>query len=225
MAVNPNAPLTITGYKWVPDFAQGFVRDLRPRWACEEIGLDYAERLIDVMKKPEGYAAEQPFEQVPVLDDEGVMMFESGAILLHLGKKDERLLPKDPQLRATAISWVFAAYNSIEPSINELGNIDFFAKDEEWARLRRPGLVEFLGARLDKLAAALGEKEYLIGRFSAADIAMTEVLRPAREADAMTVRKSLCAYVDRCTARPAYARALDAQMSAFRNNPPPASAP
>lgn len=222
MAVNHNASLEITAFKWVPDFAQGFVRDLRPRWACEEIGLDYSERLLG-LERPESYFAEQPWGQVPVIKDDGVQMFESGAILLHIAEKDERLMRRDPQSRASTISWLFAAYNSVEPLFFELGNIDLFSKGEQWAELRRPGLVEFLGQRLDRLAAALDDKQWLLGEFSVADIAMVTVLREGKEDDVIRSRPSLAAYVDRGEARPAFGRAIEAQLAVFRENEPVAA--
>lgn len=218
MSVNPNAEIEITAFKWVPDFAQGFVRDLRPRWACEELGLDYGERLIDVMNKPAAYFREQPWGQVPVISDKGVEVFESGAVLLHIAEKDERLLPRDSQRRARAISWLFAAFNTIEPLMFELTNVDLFAKGEEWAKLRRPSLLEFAGGRFDKLSDALGDKNYLDGAFSVADIAMATVLREAGETDLVSSRGNLRRYLDRCLARPAFKRALDAQLAAFRQN-------
>lgn len=218
MTVSPDASMEITAFKWVPDFARGFVRDLRPRWACEEIGLDYSERLIDAMNKPPAYFREQPWGQVPVISDGGVEVFESGAILLHIAEKDERLLPRDPQRRARTISWLFAAFNSIEPMMFELSNVDLFAKGEEWAKLRRPSLLEFAGGRFDKLSDALGDKDYLDGAFSVADIAMATVMREAGETDLVSSRGNLRRYLDRCLARPAFKRALDAQLAAFREN-------
>ncbi len=217
MPVNQNAKLTITAFSWVPDFAQGYVRDLRPRWACEEMGLAYAERLIDVADRPADYYREQPWGQVPVISDHGVDIFESGAILLHLAGKDEKLLPADPQRRARAISWLFAALNSIEPWELEL-LVNFFSRDEEWAKLRRPSLLEFLGARLDKLEDALGDNDYLDGAFSVGDLAMATVLREAHhtDTDLISSRPKLAAYLDRCLARPAFKRALEAQLSVFR---------
>lgn len=159
MSATPQpAQLEITGFNWVPDFAKGFVRDLRPRWACEEIGLPYSMRLLNAAApRPEAYYKEQPWGQVPALvdQDSGLTIFESGAILLHIGEKDERLLPRDPQGRATAISWLFAAYNSVEPMAFELGNIEIFAAGEQWAELRRPSLIEFTCKRLDRLAIAI----------------------------------------------------------------------
>lgn len=220
MPINPDAALEITAFKWVPDFAQGFVRDLRPRWACEEIGLDYAERLISAVKRPESHYADQPWGQVPTAKDGDIHLFESGAILLHIAEKDERLMPRDPQGRASALSWLFAAYNSMEPSFFELGTIDVFSKGEKWAELRRPGLVEFLGQRLDRLDQALGDKDWLLGDFSIADIAMVTILREGKEDAVITDRPRLAAYVERGMARPAFERALAAQLAVFAAHQP-----
>lgn len=220
MPVDQKASLEITAFKWVPDFAQGFVRDLRPRWACEEIGLPYAENLIDEVTRPAEHYRKQPWGQVPVIDDDGVELFESGAILLHLGEKDERLMPRDPQGRARTISWLFAAYNSVEPLMFELGNVDLFSKDEEWAKLRRPSLIGWCEQRFDRLADALDGNDYLAGRFSVADIAMATVLREAGETDLVSSRPVLAAYLARCLARPAFERALDAQMAVFAAHEP-----
>ncbi|HEV7233461.1 MAG TPA: glutathione S-transferase family protein [Sphingorhabdus sp.] len=222
MPVNDNAPLQITAFKWVPDFAQGFVRDLRPRWACEEIGLDYAERLLD-LERPDSYFGEQPWGQVPVVNDSGICLFESGAILLHIAERDARLMSNDPQRRAQTISWLFAAYNSVEPLFFELGNVEIFAKGEQWAELRKPSLMEFLGQRLDRLSDALGDKPYLVGDFSVADIAMATVLREAGDTDLLSSRPRLAAYVERCIARPAFGRAIAAQLAAFKENEPVAA--
>lgn len=220
MPVNPDAALKITSFEWVPPFAQGQVRDLRPRWACEEIGLDYAERLINVQSRPESYFHEQPWGQVPAINDDGVEMFESGAILLHIAEKDERLLPADPQKRARTTSWLFAAFNSIEPLMFELSNVNFFSRDEEWAKLRKPSLYEFLGTRLDRLSDALGDKDYLDGDFTVGDLAMATVLRIADNTDLVSSRENLAAYQKRCLNRPAWQRALDAQMATFKANEP-----
>ena len=157
MPVNPAALIEISAFAWVPPFAEGFVRDLRPRWVCEEIGVDYAVRLMDATRRrPAGYLREQPWGQVPVLKDGELEIFESGAILLYLGEKEfggkhSRLLPVDAPGWARVISWLFAA-------------------------LRRPGVLEFIGGRLDGLSSALGDKPYLAGEFSIADIAMSTVL-------------------------------------------------
>ncbi len=220
MSVDPNSPIVITAFAWVPKFAQGQVRDYRARWACEEIGLDYAERLLSGPTRPDGYYDEQPWGQVPVLSDNGVELFESGAILLHLAQKSPILLPDDPQRRARAISWLFAAFNSIEPFMFELTNVDFFARGEEWAKLRRPSLLDFLGRRLDRLSDALGDKAYLDGDYTVGDLAMASVLRIGDHDDIVASRPKLATYLARVLARPAFGRAIEAQMAAFRVHEP-----
>ncbi|HSX57528.1 MAG TPA: glutathione S-transferase family protein [Sphingomonas sp.] len=223
MSATPAHQIEITGFDWVPDFAKGFVRDLRPRWACEEIGLPYSMRLLNAAApRPDAYFREQPWGQVPTLADDGLNLFESGAILLHLGEKDERLLPRDPQARATAISWLFAAYNSVEPLIFEYSNIEIFAAGEQWAELRRPSLIEFAGRRLDRLAAAIDGRDWLAGRFSVADIAMATVLRNIEGSGLLEERPVLMAYLERAIARPAFKAALAAQLADFK--PVPAAA-
>jgi glutathione S-transferase len=220
MPIDPNAALEITAFSWVPRFAQGFVRDLRPRWACEEVGLPYRERLVSAMQRPEWFYGEQPWGQVPVLHDGEVRLFESGAILLHLGEKDERLLPRPAQPRADAISWLFAAFNSVEPFVFELGNVDMFSRNEEWAKLRRPSLIDQLGGRLDRLETALGDREWLAGPFSIADIAMATVLREVERAGLLEERPALAAYLSRALARPAFRTALADQLARFAENAP-----
>jgi len=212
--------IQITAFNWVPDFARGYVRDLRPRWACEELGVPYTTRLISpVPPKPAYYLCEQPWGQVPVLHDGGVQLFESGAILLHLAGRDERLLPRDPQGRATAISWLFAAFNSVEPWLFELANVTIFSAKEEWAKLRKPGLIADTGKRLDGLAEALGEREWLGEGFGVADIAMVTVLRNADHEDLLTSRPRLADYVARGTGRQAFQRAIAAQLADFQPEP------
>lgn len=215
MAVDSAATLRITALDWVPPFARGHVRDLRARWACEELGLDYAERLIDPRAKPDAYFTEQPWGQVPALHDGDLHLFESGAILLHLARKAPGLLPADPQGEASATCWLFAALNSVEPWMFELSTVDLFARGEEWATLRRPSLLKTLGERLDRLADALGDKEWLEGEFTVGDLAMASVLRIAGYTELLTERPTLDAYLERAVARPAFARALDAQLAAF----------
>jgi glutathione S-transferase len=221
MPVHPAAAIAITAFDWVPDFARGFVRDLRPRWACEEIGLDYAEHLISAIDRPADHFHHQPWGQVPVLRDGDVELFESGAILLHLAEKDAALLPREAQARATTLSWLFAAFNSVEPMFFELANVDLFAAGQEWATLRRPGLIDVLRGRLARLAGALGDKPWLAGDFTVADIAMASVLRQGVEAGLVAEQPRLQAYLDRCLARPAFDRALTAQLAAFREDAGP----
>jgi glutathione S-transferase len=194
------------------------VRDLRARWALEEAGLPYSTRLLEQgdQDKPE-YRALQPFGQVPILEDDGFVLFESGAIVLHIGERSEALLPKEPDARARATQWLIAALNSIEPFVMNVALIDIFYKNEEWAKLRRPGAVEFVRRRLSALSKALGDKPYLDGdRFTAGDLMMTTVLRILKHTDIVSGDERLATYVERCTARPAFKRALDAQIEDFR---------
>jgi|SRR5262245_2449097 len=210
--------ITISAFRWVPDFAQGQVRDLRARWALEEAGLAYRTRLLGQgdQDKPE-YRALQPFGQVPILEEDGFALFESGAIVLYIGERSETLLPKDPQARARAQQWLIAALNSIEPFVAEVARIDIFYREHEWAKQRRSGAVEFAQRRLAGLSKSLGDKPYLDGeRFTAGDLMMATVLRILNHTDIVSSDRRLAAYVERCTARPAFKRALDAQMADFK---------
>ena len=209
--------ITISAFKWVPDVAKGQVRDLRARWALEEAGLAYKTRLLALgdQDKPE-YRTLQPFGQVPILEEDGLVLFESGAIVLHIGERSEALLPKDAGARARAIQWLVAALNSIEPCVMNVALIDLFYAHEQWAQLRRPGAVEFVERRLSALSKSLGDKPFLDGeRFTAGDLVMSTVLRILKHTDIVSRDARLAAYVERCTARPAFKRALDAQLGDF----------
>ena len=208
--------ITISAFAWVPDFAKGQVRDLRVRWALEEASLTYERRLLEKGDKDSAdYRILQPFGQVPIFDEDGFVLFETGAIVLHIGERSEALLPKDAKARARATQWLIAALNSIEPFIMNVAVLDAFYAGEEWARLRKPGAIEFARRRLAALAQALADKQYLDGdRFTAGDLMMATVLRIMPELLAGEPR--LEAYLARCTARPAFTRALDAQMGDFR---------
>jgi glutathione S-transferase len=210
--------ITVSAFKWVPDFARGYVRDLRVRWALEEAGLPYRTRLLGMGDQDkDDYRALQPFGQVPIFEENGLVLFESGAIVLHIGERSETLLPKDPAARARAMQWLIAALNSIEPFMMNVALIDLFYKNEEWAKQRRPGAVQFVQRRLSALSKKLGEKPYLDGgRFTAGDLMMTTVLRILNHTDIVTSDKRLAAYIERCTARPAFKRALDAQLGDFK---------
>ena len=206
----------VSALRSVPEFAQGIVRDLRARWALEEAGLPYRTRLLDRgdRDKPD-YRAMQPFGAVPVFEENGFVLFESGAIVLHVGERSEALLPKDPAARARTTQWLIAALNSVEPSIVNLFTID--QSSEEWAKLRRPSAAEFVSKRLSSLSKSLGDKPYLDGEhFTAGDLMMTTVLTILRHSDILTSDKRLTAYLERCTARPAFKRALDAQLGDFQ---------
>ena len=209
--------IRLTAFKWVPPFAEGLVRDLRVRWALEEAGIPYEERLIDQGEQnTPGYRSMQPFGQVPVIEEDGLTLFESGAILLHIGERSEALLPRDLAGKARAVQWVFAALNSIEPHIWNLALIDFFYTQEEWAKLRRPGVLEFVEGRLDALAARLGERDYLDSdRFTAGDLMMATVLRILDSTDLVAEHANLVDFKARCEARPAFKRALAAQLSDY----------
>jgi glutathione S-transferase len=210
--------ITISAFKWVPEFARGQVRDLRARWALEEAGLAYKTRLLEQgdQDKPE-YRALQPFGQVPILEENGLVLFESGAIVLHIGERSEALLPKEAGARARAVQWLIAALNSVEPFAMNVALIDVFYANEEWAKLRRPGAVAFVQRRLDALSRSLGDKAFLDGeRFTAGDLMMTTVLRILERTDLISSDERLAAYIRRCTSRPAFARALAAQMGDYR---------
>jgi glutathione S-transferase len=210
--------ITISAFQWVPDFARGQVRDLRARWALEEAGLPYRTRLLGKGDQDRAdYRALQPFGQVPMLEEDGFALFESGAIVLYVAERSEALLPKDPAARARATQWLIAALNSIEPFVMDVTRIDLFYANEEWAKLRRPGAVAFVQRRLAALSKALGDKPYLDGdRFTAGDLMMTSVLRSLKHTDIVGSDERLGPYVKRCTDRPAFQRALNAQMADFK---------
>ena len=214
--------IRLYAFRWVPPFAAGLVRDLRIRWALEEAGLPYAERLIGQADQGTAeYRRLQPFGQVPAIEEDGLTLFESGAILLHIGERSETLLPRDPAARAHAIQWVFAAVNSIEPHIQNLALIDLFCPDQEWAKLRRPGALEMVERKLDALAARLEGRDYLDSDvFTAGDLMMTTVLRILRHTDLVARRSGLDAYQRRCESRPAFQKALADQLRPFAENAP-----
>ena len=220
MPVNPDAPIEITAFRWVPDFAQGVVRDLRVRWALEEAGLDYRVRLFDQQRPPE-YLAEQPFDQVPVYRDGNVHIFESGAIVQYVGEKSETLLPRDANGRFRAIQWTYAALNSVEPAILNLLLIDIFYAGEEWAKLRRQGAADFAGLKLKRVAEWLGDRTWLEGdRFTIGDLIMITTLRFLRHTDMVAEFPNLAAYLKRGEARPAFQRALADQLAVYAANQP-----
>jgi glutathione S-transferase len=219
MPLVPNAAIEITAFGWVPEFAQGVVRDLRARWALEEAGLDYRVRLLGQPRPPE-YLREQPFDQVPCFSDGDVRIFESGAIVQYIGEKSETLLPTDKQGRYRAIQWTYAALNSVEPAILNLLLIDVFFKGEEWARLRRPGAEDFVKLKLKRVSDWLGDKEWLEDRFTIGDLVMITVLRFLRHTDLVGQIPNLAAYLKRGEARPAFKQALSDQLAAFAANQP-----
>ncbi len=221
MPLDPNSATEVTAFRWVPPFAAGLVRDLRVRWALEEIERPYKVRLLDAMHpRPDEYLSEQPFGQVPAFRDREVQLFESGAILIHLGVSDERLMPTERNARMRAVAWLIAALNSVEPGLQALVLIDVFHKDEEWARLRRAGAEEFARLKLKRVADWLGDKEWLEDNFTIGDMMMVSVLRNLRHTDLVAEHRTLAAYVARAEARPAFQRALADQLAIFEQHQP-----
>jgi glutathione S-transferase len=216
MGINPSAAIEVSAYNWVPDFAKGLVRDLRVRWALEEAGLDYRVRFLDARQpRPADYLLEQPFGQVPAFKDGAVQMFETGAIVLHIAEGSETLMPRDVAARARTMCWVIAALNSVEPMIMQLAKLDFSGSAAEWVPLARPSAEQAVRERLVRVAAWLGERDYLEDRFTAGDLMMTTMLRILRHTKLVGEFPNLVAYQARCEARPAFQRALAAQMAGF----------
>lgn len=214
MPLDPTATTVVAALRNVPAFAHGLVRDLRVRWALEEIGRPYRAELYEAMTpRADDYRGWQPFGQVPAFDDGEVRLFESGAILLHLGEQDERLLPKAPQTRAGAYSWLIAALNTVEPAVMDIQWVDVFRAREAWTKEARPGFVAFMEKRLGDTEKALGNREWLAGPFSIADIVMVTVLRELRHTDILAAYPALTAYKARGEARLAFQRALADQAA------------
>lgn len=211
----------VTAFRWVPPFAQGFVRDLRVRWALEEAGFPYEAELIDAtIQASPAYRAQQPFGQVPAYRDDTVQLFESGAIVLYIAGQSDTLAPADPSGRARMTTWVLAALNSVEPYVDNLISLDVFHEGEAWTVERRPQVEAMLDRRLADLEAWMEGREYLEDRFTAGDLMMSTVLREASAAGVLARFPRLDAYHKRCEARPAFARALEAQLQPFRENAP-----
>jgi glutathione S-transferase len=221
MPLKSDAAIEITAFQWVPEFAQGVVRDLRARWALEEAGLDYRVRLLG-QERPLEYLKEQPFDQVPCFNDGKVRIFESGAIVQYIGETSEALLPRDLQGKYRAIQWTYAALNSVEPAFINLLLIDVFFQGEEWAKLRRPGAEDFAKLKLRRVSEWLGDKEWLEDRFMIGDLVMTTVLRFLRHTDLVAQFPNLAAYLKRAEARPAFQRALADQLAVYAENQPQA---
>ncbi len=215
--------IRLTAFRWVPPFAQGLVRDLRPRWALEEAGIPYEVHLIGPAdQKSESYRKLQPFGQVPVLEDGKIQLFESGSIVLHIAEKYQVLLPHDEEGKARARTWVFAAINTLEQYVQNLTQIDLFNADQKWAIERRPAVLDMLKIKLQNLEDWMNGREYLEGnQFTVGDLMMTTVLRILRHTDILAKEfPRLEAYQKRCESRPAFRKALADQMKAFEENAP-----
>ena len=207
---------TITAFERSPDRGKGQARDMRVRWALEEVGQPYDVRLVSFseMKEP-AHLALHPFGQIPTYEEGDLALFESGAIVFHIAERHAGLLPDDANARARAITWMFAALNTVEPPIVELEIARLVEGDETWSEQRLPLVEDRIRDRLDELSARLGDADWLDGAFSAGDLMMVHVLRRLSGSGIVEEYPNLAAYVARGEARPAYKRAFDAQLAVF----------
>ncbi|MBO9622094.1 MAG: glutathione S-transferase family protein [Sphingomonas sp.] len=211
--------VTITAFERSPDRGQGLARDMRVRWALEEVGQPYDVRLLSfvALRAPE-HLARNPFGQIPTYEEDGLTLFESGAILLRIAERHSGLLPEDPDARARSIAWMFAALTTVEPPIFELSLATILERDKSWFAERQPMLQDRVRTRLDQLAAHLGDGEWLDGSFSAGDLLMVTALRRLESSDLLHDYPSLQAYIARAEARPAWQRAFADQLAVFTNS-------
>lgn len=205
---------TITAFANSPDRGAGLSRDMRVRWALEEVGQPYDVRLVSFrqMKEP-AHLARQPFGQIPTYEEGDLVLFETGAIILHIAERHPHLLPDDPHARARAISWMFAAVGTVEPPILELQTARFAEGQESWTEQRLPQVKDRIRVRLGQLALRLGDSDWLDGAFSAADIMMVHVLLRLKPSGLLDEFANLAAYCARAQARSAYQRAFAAQLA------------
>lgn len=211
--------VTITAFESSPDRGQGMARDMRVRWAFEEVGQPYEVRLVsfEAMKQPE-HLRLQPFGQIPTYEEDGLTLFESGAIILHIAERHPGLLPADPDARARAIAWMFAALNTVEPPIVDREVAEYLEGDRPWHEERLAMIDERIRGRLGQLSARLGGSDWLDGDFSAADLLMVTVLRRAEDTGLLDEFPNLADYIARGKARPAYKRAFAAQLAVFEKS-------
>ena len=205
--------ITITAFDHSPDGGKGLARDTRVRWALEEVGLPYQVRGVtfEALKQP-AHMALQPFGQIPTFEEDGLVLFETGSIILHLAQKHPGLLPQDPNARARAISWMFASVNTIEPPILDMATARLFERDKPWAEARMPLVVERLKKPLTQLSNWLADSEWLEGTFTAGDLMMVHVILRLKPSGFLNEFPSLAAYAARGEARPAYQKAYAAQL-------------
>lgn len=218
MPVDPSAPIEVTAFAWVPDFARGQVRDLRVRWALEEVGESYRTRLLGGERSAD-YYREQPWGQVPTYTEGSLHLFESGAIVLHIAEQHEILLPRDPVGRGRAICWLFAALNTVEPPAMALANAELFNADKDWSAGAATTFSENVAGRLARLSDWLGTSEWLEQSFTVGDLMMIATLRGIGDGSLVRAQPNLAAYVARGEQRPAFQRALAAQMGDFVADP------
>ncbi|PKA42498.1 glutathione S-transferase family protein [Rhizobium sullae] len=208
--------ITITAFERSPDRGKGLARDMRVRWALEEVGQPYEVRLLSfkAMKEP-AHLALQPFGQIPTYEEGDLALFESGAIVLHIAERHAGLLPDDANARARAITWMFAALDTLEPPIFDRALANILERDEPWYEQRLRFLEDSIRKRLGSLSGRLGDADWLDGAFSAGDLLMVTVLRRLKGSSLLEEYPNLSAYVARGEARPAYKRAFDAQLAVF----------
>ena len=216
---------TITAFEHSPDGGRGLARDMRVRWALEELGQPYEVRLVSfaAMKEP-AHLALNPFGQIPTYEEGDLALFESGAIVLHIAQRDTGLLPDDAHARARAVAWMFAAINTVEPPILELVTARFLESDKPWSKERLPLIQDRIRDRLIQLSACLGDADWLDGAFSAGDLMMVGVLLRLKASGLLDPYPNLATYVTRGEARPAFKRAFNAQLAVFTGRPTTAHA-
>jgi len=209
--------ITITAFERSPDRGQGLARDTRVRWALEETGQPYEVRLVSfrAMQEP-AHMALHPFGQIPTYEEGDLALFETGAIVLHIAGRHAGLLPKDANARARAITWMFAALNTVEPPILELANAKLLEGDKPWNRERQPLVEDRVRNRMGQLSRRLGDADWLDGAFSAGDLMMVSVLLRLRSSGILDEYPKLAGYVARGEARPAYQRAFEAQLAVYK---------
>jgi glutathione S-transferase len=214
--------ITITAFERSPDGGKGLARDTRVRWALEEVGQPYEVRLVSLRAMKEAaHLALHPFGQIPTYEEGDLALFETGAIVFYIAERHAGLLPDDPNDRARAITWMFAALNTVEPPILELVTAKFLEGDKPWSRQRMPLVEGRIRGRLDQLSARLGDADWLDGAFSAGDLTMVSVLLRLKASGILGEYPNLAAYVARGEARPAYQRAFDAQLAVNTGKRPP----
>ena len=206
--------ITITAFERSPDRGMGLARDTRVRWALEEVGQPYEVRLVSfaAMKEP-AHLKLHPFGKIPTYEEGDLVLFETGSIILHIAERHAGLLPNDANARARAITWMFAALNTVEPPILELANAKLLEGDKPWSKERLPLVADRVRGPLKQLSARLGEAEWLDGAFSAGDLMMVHVLQRLKPSGLLNEFPNLAAYVARGEARPAYKRAFAAQLA------------
>jgi glutathione S-transferase len=209
---------TITAFKASPDRGRGLARDMHVRWALEEVGQPYEVRLVSFSEmKEQAHKALQPFGQIPTYEEGDLALFETGAIVLHIAENHRGLLPEDPNARARAISWMFAAQSTVEPVVVQREVSILMERDKPWHEERLPLVEDRIRARLDDLSSYLGNSDWLDGEFSAGDLLMVEVLRRLGSSTILEDYPNLSNYVARGEARPAFKRAFDAQFAVFES--------